>query len=523
VRRQLLEGLNHLHQHGLCHNDVKHDNMVIAREADAYELKLMDLGACATMSVNNLIPKDKVAKGYNRKAPEVTTAQRLVDGRKADLYGAGEVILKWMVGSNASTEVKALIALLTDTDPDKRPLAADILDPKFKPANGSVAHNWLFDASSRDVHPVTATNSELIDELESRVHSIDLLHDRYTRTFPVVFSMAQSVSGPGGRKQAVFDSLVGALTRLTQPGGVMVVTDLQAVKSPPDSPDSPRITHEFSLDGGEKIATRIGIEMKQVYTGETLRQTLRNLGPSSRLQTGPQGSPCDFSIPDGTFEPGQKVDLSGQMVDVVEKAECVIKAAAKAAGQDPDSAWSLVHKRIVIEVKRSYLSGADGQAYEAWVRVVIAALAEFDPPDDALLVHRETLIIKAFALLKWLRLIVCSAYVFRQDQSGELSNNLVPVFVGKLGELLAASSKLSRLETPIHCALTADYGTVNGVAVDNGTMQLSVDMLQQMALIYQKALYSGPEHFNNLETLRLKLAASSSMQSHLYEWEKRIR
>jgi hypothetical protein len=173
---------------------------------------------------------------------------RLVDGRKVDLYMAGKV-LSWMVTGNTelppsagcTKKLRALVTLLQDPVPSNRPLAHQLLDPQFTPTKCMQARNWLFDESTRadrcSDRRVTATPSELIDELESRVYSIDQLHARYTTTRRVVAKMAASVPAQGGLAgtelpsvTAVFSALRDALQALA--GGDIEVTDLHAVERP---------------------------------------------------------------------------------------------------------------------------------------------------------------------------------------------------------------------------------------------------------------------------------------------------
>jgi hypothetical protein len=134
----------------------------------------------------------------------------------------------------------------------------------------------------------------------------------------------------------------------------------------------------------------------------------------------------------------------------VEAVRAKVVASATAA------AWNGVHKRTVIDITLSYLAGTDSKTYSAWRELLEPVLAQF----DSIELHRETLMIRAFALVKWLRLIVNSAYVHIESQHGKFDDNFVPVFIGKLGEFLAALSKLrdESLDRPIHAALTAEYG-----------------------------------------------------------------
>ncbi len=84
VRRQMLEGFNFLHSRGLCHNDVKSDNMVIAQEGKNYQLKLMDYGAMTKMSDRMTITTEEAKKAYHRTFPEVKQAHPSLSWMAAD-------------------------------------------------------------------------------------------------------------------------------------------------------------------------------------------------------------------------------------------------------------------------------------------------------------------------------------------------------------------------------------------------------------------------------------------------------
>jgi hypothetical protein len=52
-------------------------------------------------------------------------------------------------------------------------------------------------------------------------------------------------------------------------------------------------------------------------------------------------------------------------------------------------------------------------------------------------------------------------------------------------------------------------------------MQLTSDMIRQMASRYTRALYSGPEHFKLIDDLRPSRA--HAQPPHVFEWQTRIK
>ena len=244
-----------------------------------------------------------------------------------------------------------------------------------------------------------------------------------------------------------------------------------------------RITCQYALDPEqEPISARLEVREDTLYTGETLRPLIRKkIGTSQLPLPTVTNAANSISIPDGPFQQGLpiQVDVGSQRpvkFDFVDHAKKHLDAAE----------WDSVPKRALVTVQSTYLAGRDAAAYEALVGIVSSALQ----PYMNIELHREALIIKAFALVKWLRLIICSAYVYHSDQAGEFQNNLVPLFLSKLGGLLAAlslhDSMAERpLSGPIHDALSgteaqsaADAGGERFVTAPEPNMCLSADMLR---------------------------------------------
>jgi hypothetical protein len=113
-----------------------------------------------------------------------------------------------------------MLALLSSQLATTRNLADELLDKDWRLATPTIAHNWLFDAVTRDWHPDTATESELIDELESRLSSVDLL-DKYSELHTVSSRMGQS----GSTAEVTKDKVLHALyTKLSGAAGVADLT-----------------------------------------------------------------------------------------------------------------------------------------------------------------------------------------------------------------------------------------------------------------------------------------------------------
>lgn len=90
---QILQGLVHLQQQTVAHNDIRPDNVMC--DAETGEVKIVDLGLSFDMGLR----PDKVQApfGWGGAAPELATRGALVIG-KADVFSAGEVVRKRIEG-----------------------------------------------------------------------------------------------------------------------------------------------------------------------------------------------------------------------------------------------------------------------------------------------------------------------------------------------------------------------------------------------------------------------------------------
>jgi serine/threonine protein kinase len=90
---QILQGLVHLQQQTVSHNDIRPDNVMC--DAETGEVKIVDFGLSFDMGLRP--DKVELPFGWGSAAPELATRDAMVIG-KADVFSAGEVVRKGMEG-----------------------------------------------------------------------------------------------------------------------------------------------------------------------------------------------------------------------------------------------------------------------------------------------------------------------------------------------------------------------------------------------------------------------------------------
>ncbi len=150
---QILQGLVHLQQQAVAHNDIRPDNVMC--DAATGEVKIVDFGLSFDMGLR----PDKIQApfGHGSAAPELAKRGALVIG-KADVFSAGEVVRKGMEGDqfryNTDKDVPKSDDAKAFAQPDAKGLAQKSLSPKplssgtIPPAGGSL-DNRLADICTR--------------------------------------------------------------------------------------------------------------------------------------------------------------------------------------------------------------------------------------------------------------------------------------------------------------------------------------------------------------------------------------
>ena len=102
---QILNCVDALHKNGICHRDIKSENMVLC--GDNHEIKLCDFGSSIQFLKNN--QKKKLKKPFGTpyyKAPEILENKEY-EGDKIDIFSMGALLFVLMTKNFAFVEAKS--------------------------------------------------------------------------------------------------------------------------------------------------------------------------------------------------------------------------------------------------------------------------------------------------------------------------------------------------------------------------------------------------------------------------------
>ena len=128
VARDLLDALDHAHQFGIVHRDVKPENVVISPDRGAV---LLDFGIARAIvtSISREITRAGLTVGSSSyMSPEQINGDQKIDGR-SDLYSLGCVIFECLAGQPPFVWRKEAVVLqlhLTEPAPDVRSMRPDV-------------------------------------------------------------------------------------------------------------------------------------------------------------------------------------------------------------------------------------------------------------------------------------------------------------------------------------------------------------------------------------------------------------
>ncbi|OWF38998.1 CBL-interacting protein kinase 10-like [Mizuhopecten yessoensis] len=247
IFKQLLDIVNYLHENGVCHRDIKCENILLD---DCYNIKLADFGFARRFPENRMVGTR--CGSYVYTAPEVLTESKY-DAVKSDIWSMGICLYAMLCGrlpyrdddlavllfamqerlkfhKHVSRDCRDLLRAMLSYDPRKRPAISSIMKTNWmcKPLGnaGESSMSSLSVAAVTDKHelpmdynpyaehgfscnlhddvfkgtPVTDVLRTVAENHSSGTSSVDLTKVAIPKNKTSTAAMVTGVAGPIGRK-----------------------------------------------------------------------------------------------------------------------------------------------------------------------------------------------------------------------------------------------------------------------------------------------------------------------------------
>ena len=169
---QACAGLQHAHDHGLIHRDVKPHNLLVRADGT---LKVTDFGIAVSMDATRITTHGTILGTAAYLAPEQVAGEEL--SGTVDVYGLGAVLYEALTG-RPPLEVSSLAELGSVVTRDPEPVR------RSAPDVPTALESAVMHALERRPEARPASPAELADELDPEVAEAPTVRIARTRSYP---------------------------------------------------------------------------------------------------------------------------------------------------------------------------------------------------------------------------------------------------------------------------------------------------------------------------------------------------
>jgi serine/threonine protein kinase len=166
--RQVAQGLQHAHEKGMVHRDIKPQNLMLSKEGKKHVIKILDFGL-AKISREKGMERDLTGQGWMLGTPDYMAPEQITDAAnadiRADIYSLGCTLYFLLTGAPCFQGKSVLELLQAHQSVDPRPL--HLVRPGVTPELSAVVAKML----AKDPAKRYQTPAEVADALKGFIKS----------------------------------------------------------------------------------------------------------------------------------------------------------------------------------------------------------------------------------------------------------------------------------------------------------------------------------------------------------------